>query len=652
MWIKRFGDFQGWSIVLYAMCWVASTICSGQPPDAIEKPHHTYDKLRYRSFSEAHQIAEASLRLARQMPDSAALLQSYINFIDILYLTRKNQAARDTLTQCWSLAEQLGNPNLLAQLHNYAGGLAMRASNHNQALEHFVTALKLVEASENFRVIGSVKNNLGRLYLNMNDRKHALEVIDENLRDALSHHDTLNASNAYNIKGILYDVDKPDSSLVFYEKAISLAQQSSNDYLESIVGSNIGYLYLIDGLPDRALPYLLRAKKLSPQIGDSTSLFHIYTSLGIYHDLKENYDQAIKHFKIALDDFSQYVDIRQKNITLWEISIAYEHQGYFEQANEALNLYIDLNDSIASLDKKKEFEKIRTEFDVARKDDQILILEQNSALATNRRNTLLTSVVGLAALLILSGWFYRHRLKLEKIIRSQHARVFEMEKSQLIQDQELKKIQGAIEGKEQEQNRISQELHDGIMGKLVGIRHLLAGSLDPSDKAAHKIYMHLKSVSSELRSISHQLSVHHIKNHPLSTLLNELKAQYENSELAVELSVYPPKALENVRFESKHTLYRMLQEVFSNVARHANASTLSIAFTKHESYLSVMIEDNGVGFDPATSETGIGLANIKERVRTLQGKITINSTRNMGTAIELELPTHLLDDEPYSNSPG
>ncbi|MDW3196044.1 MAG: ATP-binding protein [Cytophagales bacterium] len=599
---------------------------------------NAYHKLRYTSFAAAQNVATKSLLFARQQSDSLSLLKSYIDFIDFLYLTRENQAARDTLARCLPIAAQVGDPSLLAQLYNYQGGLEMRASNYNKALQHFEAALIQVEASDNYEVIGLIKNNLVRLYLNLDDRNHAVAMVEENLKGALLYQDTLTIANAYNIKGILFGTRNFDSALVSYEKALLLTEKSKNEYLESIVTSNIGYLYLIKDLPNRSFPYLLQSKKLSEQIGDNASLFHIYTSLGIYYDYKDNYKKSIEQFRIALDEYGQYVDIGQINETLWEISGVYEHVGYFEEANEALNLYIAQYDSIASTDKKKEFEKIRTEFDVKSKDDQILILEQENELETSRRNVLITSVAGLVILLIVSGFFYRHRLKSEKIIQQHNAKVFEMEKNQLIQDQELKKIQGIIEGKEKEQNRISQELHDGIIGKLIGVRHLLEGSMDASDSAVSKVYNHLTDVSAELRGISHQLSVHHIRNQPFTALLDELREQYEIPQLAMEISVFPERALDAIHFEQKHALYRILQEAFNNIEKHANASEVSVAFTRHESYLSIMIEDDGVGFKVEKSESGIGLANIQERVRTMSGSITINSSPGKGTIIEVELP--------------
>lgn len=652
--MKCFEPYWGYRIVLLIVMMIGSKTASAQLPREIDSLSNVYSKLRYTNFVEANKIAQASLQFATQHADTSVLLQSYINVIDLLYLTKENQAARDTIEKCMPIAQLLGDSSLLAQLYNYSGGLEMRASNYNKALEHFETALRFIEASNHYQVIGSVKNNLGRLYRKLNDQENAMAIIDENLKEAQLYQDTLSIANAYNIKGILFNAHNLDSSLYYYKKAIAFAEGSGNNYLQSIIASNVGYVYLMDDRPDQALPYLLLSEKLCKQIGEQASLFYIYTSLGIYYELKEEFDKSITHFRIALDDYGEYVDLGQINVTLWSLSGVYEHKGDFEEANEALNLYIEQYDSIASTEKKKEFEKIRTEFEVARKDDQILILEQENELATSRRKALITSVVGLSILLIVSGFFYRHRLKSEKIIQRHNAKLFEMEKNQLIQEQELKKIQGIIEGKEKEQNRISKELHDGIIGKLIGVRHLFEGSLDASDSAVRKIYNHLTDVSSELRSISHQLSVHHIKNRSFSVLLNELKEQHEHPKMEVRLSVYPEKALENMRFEQKHTLYRILQEAFNNVAKHADASEMSISFTKHASHLSIMIEDDGVGFDLEKSENGIGLANIKERVRILNGKIIIDSRRNKGTLIEVELPTDKIDNGSYthSNSPG
>jgi signal transduction histidine kinase len=88
----------------------------------------------------------------------------------------------------------------------------------------------------------------------------------------------------------------------------------------------------------------------------------------------------------------------------------------------------------------------------------------------------------------------------------------------------------------------------------------------------------------------------------------------------------------------KSNLYRIIQELFSNVSKHAKANQVMISFTQHEEVLNIMFEDDGQGFEEVNSN-GIGFSNIKERVANLDGQITIESTIGTGTTIIIELPT-------------
>jgi signal transduction histidine kinase len=94
----------------------------------------------------------------------------------------------------------------------------------------------------------------------------------------------------------------------------------------------------------------------------------------------------------------------------------------------------------------------------------------------------------------------------------------------------------------------------------------------------------------------------------------------------------------NIPDDLKLNIYRIIQEVFNNILKHASASKVSLDLFTDGKKLQVSIVDNGKGFDEAVSGKGIGLSNIQNRVQSFNGQLDIKSFPGQGTRIELSFP--------------
>jgi signal transduction histidine kinase len=87
------------------------------------------------------------------------------------------------------------------------------------------------------------------------------------------------------------------------------------------------------------------------------------------------------------------------------------------------------------------------------------------------------------------------------------------------------------------------------------------------------------------------------------------------------------------------TAYRVVQEALTNAARHSGASTCSVVATRSEERMRIVVEDDGVGFDPTAIETGhLGLRGMTERAQLVGGTLMIESAVGDGATIVLEVP--------------
>ncbi|WP_373060207.1 tetratricopeptide repeat protein [Zunongwangia sp. H14] len=195
------------------------------------------------------------------------------------------------------------------------------------------------------------------------------------------------------------------------------------------------------------------------------------------------------------------------------------------------------------------------------------------------------------------------------------------------------------EGREKEKQHISRELHDGILGKLFGIR-LSLDSLNERDEVESKkkrfhYIEEIQKIAEEIRLISHKLNKNSIVDVDFKTVLEELiKNQHQgvDFQLQMENSIF----WEDIGNDIKINIYRIIQEAINNIHRHSKATKAKIEIRKNKKKIILHIRDNGVGFNSDESTTGIGLKNMKDRSRNIDGHFSIKSGPQ-GTLIKVTI---------------
>lgn len=203
---------------------------------------------------------------------------------------------------------------------------------------------------------------------------------------------------------------------------------------------------------------------------------------------------------------------------------------------------------------------------------------------------------------------------------------------------------------EKERRRISRELHDetsqSLTAVLLGLR-ALATSLE--DKAQQAKVLEMRDIVSEALSSVHYMAV---RLRPI--LLDELGL---SAAIAKYIETYQKRYGIKVSFASKNmkegerffpeveiSLYRIIQEALSNIVKHADAHTVTIRLTYEEEALSLMIQDDGKGFDPdildeyQVANNSLGIAGMQERAELLGGTFDITSAWKEGTRIIVRVP--------------
>ncbi len=221
---------------------------------------------------------------------------------------------------------------------------------------------------------------------------------------------------------------------------------------------------------------------------------------------------------------------------------------------------------------------------------------------------------------------------MQKVLREKEHKAF-------LQEIETKKALSLIEGQENERKRLSKELHDGLGGQLSGIKSMLQAITNDNFTAKKKIIdTHLASSIKNLRNISHDLSANFLQNKDFDVLIQQLISDtFYDSNIKTEISIFPTEKINELPIHHKLNIYRIIQESIQNILKHANATYVSISLL-FDKEISILIQDNGVGFNTVNKSGGIGLQNIKDRLQSIGGTLYIDSQLKKGTTININIP--------------
>jgi len=207
----------------------------------------------------------------------------------------------------------------------------------------------------------------------------------------------------------------------------------------------------------------------------------------------------------------------------------------------------------------------------------------------------------------------------------------------------LRRMSGSlIEAQEQERQRIAHELHDDLgqelalaQMKLNGLREESEGSLPGLTDLSNQ----LSAISTTAREISHGLYPSQLEYLGLASALKRLCDEMQTGKrLSIDLAMDtlphplpPPISL---------CLYRVAQEALHNIITHSQAKNVQVELKADDGRISLRIVDNGVGFDLSREAAGLGLASMRQRVRSVDGSIKITSSPKRGTRMEASVPLH------------
>lgn len=197
-----------------------------------------------------------------------------------------------------------------------------------------------------------------------------------------------------------------------------------------------------------------------------------------------------------------------------------------------------------------------------------------------------------------------------------------------------------LETQEAERKRISQELHDGLAQNLLIINNELHQSLNNKHNSGQKIkdvVRLIKETINDLRSISQNLHPYLIESVGLVKTIETLINKIQNS-LGININLYSENIDELLPVNYEVHFYRIIQEALNNIIKHSNADEVELSINVEGNNIVVYIKDNGKGFIMDDRVKGLGLRDMHERAKIINGKIILRSEPGKGCTINLKAP--------------
>jgi len=198
-------------------------------------------------------------------------------------------------------------------------------------------------------------------------------------------------------------------------------------------------------------------------------------------------------------------------------------------------------------------------------------------------------------------------------------------------------------GEEKERQRIGKELHDGVCSDLTAVKMnlemLKSGPLETIEKF-EKISIQLKETNDSIRDISHNLNSIMLTKFGLNTAIQQLCEKIKEFNKIKITTDITPKFVTQLSKSIETNIYRIVQELFNNIIKHAKATEVFCGLYQMGKIIKIEIRDIGVGFDKNIKfeKNCVGLNNIKYRVDLLGGKLSIESEINRGAIFIIEIP--------------
>jgi signal transduction histidine kinase len=545
------------------------------------------------------------------------------------------QDARKSFDLVGKIATSQNDSLTLYVAFNNLGNVYSRMNDQLNGLKYYRMALSLAEKLNDQRRLAKTKLNIGTFYSDLKEFDKAIPWYKQAFDDAKSTNDSALSAYCLNNLAVIYEqLNENKLALKVHKQALIIHKSMRDTANVAQTLSNLAIVYKKQGLFNESIKNYKEALNYSQLVNDQfieavtlNNLANVYLEIG-------QFDKALSHIKLAYD---KSVKIGASEITVETYdgyAQIYERLGNYPEALRYRKLYEQEKDKMNNEQRLSQITELEERFQSERKQTQILVLEQNQHISDllireqssqiQRRNYIL---IGLILLISFISILIYSRGRQKKL-------VVEISRQKLIK-----------ESSEKERQRISRDIHDDFgsgLSKINMLSELIISQSSNNElttEPAKKIGEATRHLVDNMKGLIWMLNSENTNLQDLLLRIREYSSDYMD-DFAMTLQSNYPKNIPQiiVRKEVCHALFMTIKEFLNNAIKHSNGSQINISATFNENKLSVLICDDGIGFDSSNSRSGHGLKIMKERISSIGGHFELNSSVGNGTKLNLEIP--------------
>lgn len=533
------------------------------------------------------------------------------------------------------------NESIQYEIHGYMSkGIAHRLSgNIEQSLKYLFLAATTATDNDEKALLAESYIEIAATYTTNDNLKAAvsferkgIDIMRMYARDEQLAISLLNIGYSY------YSLANYDSALSYYQEAEPLFDSIDLKIGKAYLKGNEALVYWKQGYTDKAEKGLLEAIEMLNPLGDDYGMADYHNQLGRVFFENKQIQKSITHTEKALAlglSLGLKEQIRDATELLAKV---YEQIGNYEKAFQYQSEYISYKDSIENSEQIRKIADMRTKFEVDLRETEIDLLEKKQRL--NQIYILVAIILLFLAIVLIL--FFLQRSKSAQLLTLNERKLHANSVRDLLKSQENKALESMVQGRDNERRRLAQELHNHF-GSLLATIKVNINAIDEDEIPNHGTLSTLvDQACNDMRSISHSLNMGISENFGLVPALKELVTHLQDAgHLKVEFQASMCEGV--LTSENEIIIYRIVQELVSNVLKHAEATKITILLTcyEDEGLINIIVNDNGKGFDVSEvkkKQNGIGLNSLTSLTEKHEGEINFDSHTASGTTITIDLP--------------
>jgi signal transduction histidine kinase len=379
-------------------------------------------------------------------------------------------------------------------------------------------------------------------------------------------------------------------------------------------------------------------------------------SVGKYSNLDGDYNMALFFLKKA-EKSAPRTNVALRHDICRQLSSAYASLDSLQLALHYATRSSEIGDTLLALEREAALHRLALQFDTREKRREIAQLEKEKSeveeQSKQQKIGLTTMGVAIAALILAMFVVvrdYKHRIRMDKIVSAQREEINQQKIRALENNLKIESMQSMLAGQESERQRVAQDLHDSVGGLLAAVKIQMEtiNAKKPAlskDEDWIKIRMLLDETVSETRHIARNMQPSALLEFGLVTALRDLTSRVHGKGMP-QITFQHFGDFSDLDRDLALNCYRIIQELVQNSLKHAKANEILVQITRTEAEIALHVEDDGKGFNPNTTQKGMGTDNLARRSQFLNADLSVQSAVGQGTSTVVTVPLTKTQGKP------